>query len=475
MELKDIFKILPAVKNIEITEWDKPVQNIFCEYEKLKNKDYCSVLLRSDYSLLAYNPFVVAEINGNNIKLLSAQGFNETQVLSFESDPWDFIKQFTSFYKQAESGFKHDSYAGIISAFGYELFDADIGIKRRRNSYIDNTFPDGIFIIYEDYLVLKGSDAVHIKIHLDKSKQKSNISNINEELCKAQAGDQSNLFGVTVFQIKACSNFSKESFMGAVNEVKRYIKEGDIYQANIAQRFLVSSNKEPFDLFKSFHKNSSTNFSTFINAKNFYIISCSPERFLKREKNVLLTEPIKGTSPRSVCRIEDDKSYNSLITNTKEEAELAMIVDLARNDLGISAEPCTVKVEQLKQVEKYPNVFHLKAKITAQAGEHIHSIDIIRQAFPPASVTGCPKIRAVEIINELEPNDRGFYCGCIGIINFSQDFDLSVAIRTCVAVPDKKGSKIFFSAGSGIVWDSSAEKEYEETLHKSKPLFESLK
>ena len=201
------------------------------------------------------------------------------------------------------------------------------------------------------------------------------------------------------------------------------------------------------------------------------LISTSPERFLKREGTRVITSPIKGTRPRGKTDDEDEKLQSVLWNSSKDGAELAMIVDLMRNDLGKLAIPGSVKVTDPKRIEAYTNVFHLVATIEAQLDPSISSFDVIRSCFPAGSITGCPKLRAMEMIEGIEPVKRGFAYGSLGYVAFNGDFDLNVAIRTIIM----KERKLFFHLGGGIVADSDPKQEYEETLQKGKSMFEILK
>ncbi|MBF0203621.1 MAG: chorismate-binding protein, partial [Desulfamplus sp.] len=257
-----------------------------------------------------------------------------------------------------------------------------------------------------------------------------------------------------------------------------YIKAGDIYQVNLSQRFTTGFQGDPYALFlKLFQKNPAPFFS-FVNAGDHQIISTSPERFIKRNGDLIETRPIKGTMPRAKKNHEGktldsqkDKALGEALLNSfKDDAELSMIVDLMRNDLGKVAMGGTVRVKEHKRLEPYDNVFHLVSIVEATLAQGKSSVDIIRATFPGGSITGCPKIRSMEIIDELESVRRHVYTGSVGYISFHDTMDLSIAIRTAVVA----GGKIGFSVGGGIVFDSDPEKEYEETLHKGKTLIDIL-
>jgi para-aminobenzoate synthetase component 1 len=200
------------------------------------------------------------------------------------------------------------------------------------------------------------------------------------------------------------------------------------------------------------------------------ILSSSPERFIQIRDGEIETRPIKGTRPRGKTPEEDAYESAMLLASEKDRSELLMIVDLERNDLGRVAEVGTVKVPELFVIEEYPTVYHLVSTVTATLKAGLTPIDLLRASFPGGSITGAPKIRAMEIIDELEPTQRNLYTGSMGYIGFNGDIDLNIVIRTIVA----KGSKAYFQVGGGIVWDSDEYSEYEETIHKARALMRAL-
>ncbi|MBI4212206.1 MAG: aminodeoxychorismate synthase component I [Deltaproteobacteria bacterium] len=262
------------------------------------------------------------------------------------------------------------------------------------------------------------------------------------------------------------SNFSREQYLQSVNEVIELIRAGDIYQANISQRFECDFDGDPLALFTRILDLGPAPMMAYLAFPEFTLISQSPERFLKRTGTAVETCPIKGTRPRGKNPAEDEKLKHELWTSEKDNAELAMIIDLMRNDLGKLAIPGSVKVADPKRIETYANVHHLVATVTAQVLPDVKSLDLIKACFPGGSITGCPKLRAMEIIEEIEPVKRSFYTGSIGYVRFNGDFDFNIAIRTLIATK----RKLYFNLGGGIVVDSDPQKEYEETLHKGASL-----
>jgi len=262
------------------------------------------------------------------------------------------------------------------------------------------------------------------------------------------------------------SSFTQAGYLRAVETIKEYIRSGDVYQVNMSQRFSTGFRGNPFRLFQSLYERNPAPFFAYIQAADHQIISTSPERFVYRNGDRVETRPIKGTRPRGNTAEEDLRMRNELSESLKDDAELSMIVDLLRNDIGKVCRPGSVRVAVHKRVEAYQNVYHLVSDVEGILDSNMDSVDLLQATFPGGSITGCPKIRAMEIIDEMESVRRHIYTGSIGYLSFHDTLDLSIAIRTATVF---KG-KMLFSVGGGIVFDSNPSDEYEETLHKGKTL-----
>jgi para-aminobenzoate synthetase component 1 len=263
------------------------------------------------------------------------------------------------------------------------------------------------------------------------------------------------------------SNFTREEYLQAVRRVREYIRQGDVYQVNLSQRFSFPFTGEAYRLFLRLFALNPAPFYAYLNCRDFIILSTSMERFLYRREDYLETRPIKGTRPRGKTPAEDAALGRELAASLKDDAELSMIVDLLRNDLGKVCEARSVKVKEHKRLEAYQNVWHLVSIVTGRVRAGCSQVDLLRATFPGGSITGCPKIRAMEIIDELEPHVRHVYTGAIGYLGLNRNLDLNVAIRTAVISRDTAR----FSVGGGVVYDSDPAAEYEETIHKGRTLF----
>lgn len=264
------------------------------------------------------------------------------------------------------------------------------------------------------------------------------------------------------------SNMTKNDYKKAFNKIKSYIRNGDCYQVNLAQRFSAQAQGNPWALYQKLRAANPAPFSSYLHNPYVTILSSSPERFLKVKNGQVETKPIKGTRARSKNPLKDQALLSDLIQSEKDRAENLMIVDLLRNDLGKTCQYGTIQVPKLFQPESFATVHHLVSTITGKLTPDKHALDLLRDSFPGGSITGAPKVRAMEIIEELEPNRRGVYCGTIGYIGYDGNMDTNIAIRTMIY----NNNQIRYWAGGGIVADSQLESEYEEIKTKASVFFE---
>ena len=268
------------------------------------------------------------------------------------------------------------------------------------------------------------------------------------------------------------STFTHRGYLDAVARVREYIVAGDIFQANLSQRFEGRLAEPPFDLYRRLRRHNPAPFAAYLGFDDMAVLSASPERFLRLDGDhrSIETRPIKGTRPRGLGPMHDAALGRALAESQKDRAENVMIVDLLRNDLSRVCRPGTVRVPELFALEHHPTVHHLVSTVVGELEPGADASDVIRAAFPGGSITGAPKVRAMEIIAELEPTQRGVYCGSIGYISATGAMDTSIVIRTYLALR----GQIYFQAGGGIVADSDPELEYRETLDKARGLIETL-
>ena len=270
---------------------------------------------------------------------------------------------------------------------------------------------------------------------------------------------------------KITSNFTPDSYAAAFAAVQNYLQSGDCYQINLAQRFSAQAEGDALGAFMALRRLSPAPYSAFLNLPQAQILCASPERFLSVQNGKVETKPIKGTRPRSSDAQQDRRLAEELRNHPKDRAENLMIVDLLRNDLGKSCVPGSVRVPKLFEVESFANVHHLVSTVEGRLEAGRDALDVMRDCFPGGSITGAPKLRAMQIIEQLEPHRRGIYCGVIGYIGFDGNMDSNIAIRTLVL----NHGEIRCWAGGGIVADSGEQAEYQETLDKASAMLELLR
>lgn len=379
-------------------------------------------------------------------------------------DPFDKLDELIKKYK-----IDYESNIPFLGgAMGY--FSYDIGRvieKMPESAKEDVSIPDSYFLFYDNVIIfdLRNKKTYITALGIKEDSEKS-IKDIEEKIKQGKVEFNIVLDKKSEF----ISNFSREEYIDAVKQVKEYIKEGHTYIANLTQRFQCDYNSNPFDTYISLRSINKAPFSCYLNLEDFQIISSSPERFLKIFNNEVETRPIKGTRPRGINKIEDEKNREELLNSEKDKSELLMIVDLERNDLSKVCKPFSVKVTELFKLEEYSTVFHLVSTVIGELNNNVSSVKCIRECFPGGSITGAPKIRSMEIIEELEGIRRGIYTGAIGYFDLRGNCDFNIVIRTILT----KDNKAYFGVGGGITIESDEEMEYEETLDKAKALMRVL-
>lgn len=369
--------------------------------------------------------------------------------------------------------------AGVVGCLSY---DYGLGQEKiRLQAQDDLNLPDCFFGFYDCILTI---DHFAQKLYVTSSGLPETNSSLREKRASGRlAGISQKLAAYFNVPLKPkhdvseslplmfeC-NFSKEQYRAAVEKAMDYIGRGDIYQVNLSQRFECDLEGRAFDFLRAYQmlrQLSPSPFGGYLDGGSFQLISNSPERFLRLHDRVVQTRPMKGTRPRGEDERRDRELREEILNSPKEKAELLMITDLLRNDLGKVCEYGSVHVGEMRAIEEYPYVFQATSTVEGILREDKDGFDLLAACFPGGSVTGCPKIRAMEIIEELEPARRAMYTGSLGYINFDGNLDFNILIRTLLAC----GGKLYFQAGGGIVADSIPENEYHETLVKVRAIRE---
>ena len=431
IDIYDIFRVLMSQDNFK----DNKIS--FLD-SSLKNK-------YGKYSIIGVNSYLELKENDK----LSDENFEE------------YLDRFLKKNKQ-ENKYDLPLISGGIAYFSYDYGRKFENIKTRHKKDVD--IPEAIIRFYRTYII-EDIEKQEIYISYQDKKDYDNLINIlvNTKIEKENLIKNNNLANFK-------SNFEKDDYLKAIQKTIDYIIEGDIYIMNLTQRLMIESKKTPLQVFSYLRKFNPAPFGAYLDFDNFEVVSASPERFIKMKNRLIETRPIKGTRKRGATVEEDLGLKNELANSEKDKSELLMIVDLERNDLNRICELKSVVVDELFEVETYSTVFHLVSTIRGKLKEEYSFVDLIKAAFPGGSITGAPKIRAMEIIDELENSRRDLYTGSIGYISFNGDCDLNIVIRTAI----HKDGKYYLGVGGGITCESELEFEYEETLQKAKAILEAI-
>ncbi|MGM0369800.1 MAG: aminodeoxychorismate synthase component I [Bacillota bacterium] len=401
------------------------------------------------YSFISANPFEVLKYDRESAQPLEEL---ETKLKQYKID------------NQTDLPF----IGGAVGYLSYDLCHCIEKLPQQAEEKIK--VPDLYMGLYNWVLVVdhRRDEVYFASPDLDCSKEKEIKLEVIDKIEKFST--QVRQSSATTKPTKLKSNFSRGSYIKAIEQAKAYIKTGDIYQVNLSQNFWGKIKCSSYQLYQNLREISPAPFAAFLNFSEVDILSNSPERFIKVRDRMVETRPIKGTRPRGVTPEEDQRLQEELLTSEKDKAELLMIVDLERNDLARVSEMGSVEVPQLYQLEEYANVSHLVATVKSKLKENASIVDLIKATFPGGSITGAPKIRAMEIIDQLEPTQRNVYTGAIGYLGFDGQLDLNIAIRTIV----KQEDQINFQVGGGITWGSNPAEEYQETLDKAEAIMEAV-
>jgi para-aminobenzoate synthetase component 1 len=413
------------------------------------------------YDIMVANPFVRLVTNGEQTVIVDGMGER-----SSKNDPFELLKETLSPYRIAKTELPFEG-----GAIGYFAYDLARRVEHLLSVSLDaENMPQMMVGIYDWALVV---DHQLRRTYLVSHGMNGETEVDWPSLCAIFDGPLMQATQ-TDFKISSAlqSNMDCTQYGAAFNRVKQYIHEGDCYQVNLAQRFSAHASGDAWTAYLALRDISPAPFMSYMNLgdaqSSLQVLSASPERFLQVHGKHVETRPIKGTRPRSDNAVEDASNANDLQNSPKDRAENLMIVDLLRNDISKVCETGSVRADKLFALESFANVHHLVSTVTGKLAEDKTAIDLLRACFPGGSITGAPKLRAMEIIEELEPNRRGLYCGAIGYVGFDGNMDTNIAIRTAVY----SDHEIRFYAGGGVVADSELAKEYRETLDKASSMLE---
>lgn len=428
-----------------------------------------SAMAHSDigrYSFIVLDPFTKITVKNQQISI-------DGKILV--QDPWFFLRQVLSKYSLLPYPELPPFQGGMVGFFSYELLHH---LEKVLGNHDDMQLPDLLLGCYDlviafdhqdqrSFIFSSGLPEQEVSLRQQRAAQR-----LDWLLAELSQPSLTPLRHKQDFTTALSSNFNSDDYQQAVRRAKEYIFAGDIFQVNLSQRFSVHLNNDLslYPLYQRLRRINPAPYAGFLQFDDTTLIAASPERFLRLQQNQVETRPIKGTSRRDACSQHDQYLAKALLDSEKNRAENTMIVDLLRNDLSRVCQPHSVQVTQWCGLETYATVHHLVSRVQAKLMPEKDAIDLLQATFPGGSITGAPKVRAMEIIAELEPCQRGPYCGAFGYLGFDGDMDMAITIRTFVI----KNQQLTFHVGGGIVVDSDPAQEYEETLVKAQALFATL-
>ena len=478
---------MPTESNFPFVKKSSFFDDPFQIYRRLRGEGGApSVLLESArtsskmgrYSLSARNPFLIFESKGSVVTL---RGLENSQ--NSVTDPFEALRDLLRrFAISPQRGFPPFC-GGVVGYVGYEAKNL-IEPSLTQKAIDDIRLPDIYFLFFDEGIILdhekeesyffanvfsernpkKALKKAAAKVdRLEKDSRDISITRRKTECVRRIGGLEGRCDGIE-------HSFSRRGFMNAVLKAKEHIREGDIYQANLSQRFSFPVEADPLEIYSRLKEINPSPFFGILDAVDFQIISGSPERLVKCQDRVVETRPIAGTRPRGKTAAGDSAIALDLILNQKERAEHIMLVDLERNDLGRVCEFGSVSVDELMAIEDYSHVKHIVSNVRGDLREGLDAVDVLKALFPGGTITGAPKVRCMEIIDDLEPVARGPYTGSLGYLSFTGNMDFNIIIRSLV-LKEQKG---YLQVGAGIVADSVPRKEYDETLYKAQAIFAAL-
>ena len=432
------------------------------------------------YSFMGSDPFLVVKSRASEVSLCRGSS-TETR----EGNPFNIVAELLETYTVDSSASPVPFVGGAVGYFSYDLCHHVEDLSSTATD--DLGLPECYLAFYDcvvafdhvegkAYIISTGFPELDEDRRMLRAKERLDVvrQRLSEDPPAACLGsiklDSARIGRYQEQQRQSRCNFSREAYVQAVQSVREYIAAGDVFQVNLSQRFEADLPMPPFELYERLREINPAPFAAYLDFDEVKVLSASPERFLRVEGGLVETRPMKGTRPRGSSPAEDEALGAELVNSIKDRAENVMIVDLERNDLGRVCQFGTVKVRDLYTLEKYATVFQLTSTIEGRLLPDKTRFDLLKGCFPGGSITGAPKVRAMEIIDELEPTRRSVYTGGIGYLSFGGEMDLNMAIRTILV----KECRAYFQVGGGITYSSDPEAEYQETMDKAKALLEAL-
>ncbi|SDB27536.1 anthranilate synthase component 1 [Streptococcus henryi] len=406
------------------------------------------------FSIIAYNPV---------FEIVYQDGILLENGRAVEADPLDYLSRLTVKTKPSDLPFA----GGAIGFIGYDMIGLYENIGQIPEDFVG--LPDMHFFVYESYLIFDHKmEKVHvIEDNLYSSRDNDSLRQALGQVIKELQTQAPNEFSPQELESLIFKNhIEKETFEDMVQKAKNLIRQGDMFQCVLSQRFSADFTGDPLDYYRNLRVTNPSNYLYFFDFEDYQVIGASPESLVSVKNGVVTTNPIAGTRPRGTNDEEDKELAEDLLADLKETAEHRMLVDLGRNDIGRIAKNGTVKVSKYMDVEYFRYVMHLTSVVKGELLDELTAMDALKATLPAGTVSGAPKIRAMQRIYQLEKEKRGLYAGAIGYLSASGDMDFAIAIRTMII----KNQRAYVQAGAGIVYDSQPEKEFYETINKAKAM-----
>jgi anthranilate synthase component 1 len=467
---------IPVAREI-LADLDTPLST----YLKLADSPY-SYLLESvqggdkwgRYSIIGLPSETIVRISGHDIEV---KHLGEVIEKTTSEDPLSWIETFKQQYKVPDLDDLPRFNGGLVGYFGYDT----VRYVEPRLGECPNpdplACPDILLMVSNDVIVFDNlSNRLFLIVHADPSVNNAyrlaqrSLDTLTQHLRTATPSYTSASTGKTVSEGDFISGFTHDGFIDAVEKAKQYITDGDIMQVVLSQRLSIPFSAQPMDLYRALRTLNPSPYMYYLNLEDFHIVGSSPEILVRMEDDEVTVRPIAGTRPRGKTEEEDKALEQDLLADPKELAEHLMLIDLGRNDAGRVSQIGTVKLTAKMIVERYSHVMHIVSNVTGKVIPDMTCIDALRATFPAGTVSGAAKVRAMEIIDELEPIKRGVYAGAVGYLSWSGNMDTAIAIRTAVI----KDNTLHIQAGAGIVYDSVPEMEWQETMNKARAVFHAV-
>ena len=470
--VKDGYRLIPLKEQIPIENID-PLQLYKSLSDKPKSYFFESLEGKkkwSRYTILGLPSNDYLDVFGNEINLY--EDGKKTKNIKTE-DPINWIEDFHSQFKVLHDKDLPNFQGGLVGFFGFDtvqFIEPKLSIPKQKDSLAT---PDISLIISREILIFdKTKNLIHIIVYADNTiisfKEKTDRLREIQEILKKFIPKERNISKRNKSQQPVTHHYEREDFIDAVKKIKNYIVNGDIMQVVLSQRMSMPFDKKPVEFYQELRNINPSPYMYYLNFGDFFIIGSSPEILVRLEDDIVTVRPIAGTRPRGVNKTTDNELEHELTQDPKENAEHLMLIDLGRNDVGKVSEIGSVKLTENRIIEKYSHVMHMVSNVIGKIKKNLTMIDVLRATFPAGTVSGAPKIRAIEIIYELEPHKRGIYAGAIGYLGWNGNMDTAIAIRTCVI----KDKVLNIQCGAGIVNDSNPESEWTETINKGKAILQ---